>query len=43
MLAGENAHHIAEAQFKSLARALKQAVSIDPSLTGEVPSTKGVL
>jgi imidazoleglycerol-phosphate dehydratase len=43
MLAGENAHHIAEAQFKSLARALKQAVSIDPSLAGEVPSTKGVL
>ena len=43
MLVGENSHHIAEAQFKSLARALKQAVSIDPSLAGEVPSTKGVL
>lgn len=43
MRAGENAHHIAEAQFKSLARALKQAVAVDPALAGEVPSTKGVL
>lgn len=43
MLAGENSHHIAEAQFKSLARALKQAVCVDPALAGEVPSTKGVL
>lgn len=43
LLAGENSHHIAEAQFKSLARALKQAVSLDPALGGEVPSTKGVL
>lgn len=43
LLAGENSHHIAEAQFKSLARALKQAVLLDPALAGEVPSTKGVL
>lgn len=43
MFAGENTHHIAEAQFKSLARALKTAVAVDPALGGEVPSTKGVL
>ena len=43
MLAGENSHHIAEAQFKALARALRQAVRVDPALGGEVPSTKGVL
>jgi len=41
-LAGENAHHIIEAAFKALARALYEAVSIDPRVT-EVPSTKGSL
>lgn len=42
-LAGKNAHHIIEGQFKAVARALKEAVSIDPSLAGKVPSTKGML
>lgn len=41
-LAGSNAHHIAEAAFKSLALALRQAVEPDPRRTG-VPSTKGAL
>jgi imidazoleglycerol-phosphate dehydratase len=40
--AGTNAHHMIEACFKALARALRQAVSIDPEETG-VPSTKGTL
>jgi imidazoleglycerol-phosphate dehydratase len=39
---GNNAHHMIEAAFKAFARALRQAVSIDPSETG-VPSTKGTL
>ena len=43
MLDGKNAHHILEACFKSLARALRCAVSIDPELGGEIPSTKGVI
>ncbi|MBI4733442.1 MAG: imidazoleglycerol-phosphate dehydratase [Rubrobacteridae bacterium] len=42
-LAGRNAHHIVEAVFKGLARALGQAVEIDPRIEGVVPSTKGVL
>ena len=42
-LAGQNSHHIIEGTFKSLARALRQAVAIDPALGGEIPSTKGVL
>ncbi|MDO8880124.1 MAG: imidazoleglycerol-phosphate dehydratase HisB [Coriobacteriia bacterium] len=41
-LAGDNAHHIIEAAFKALARALAEAVSLDPRVTG-VPSTKGAL
>lgn len=40
--AGSNAHHMIEAAFKALARALRQAVAIDPTETG-VPSTKGTL
>lgn len=40
--AGSNAHHMVEAVFKAFARALRQAVSIDPTETG-VPSTKGLL
>jgi len=40
--AGTNDHHMIEAVFKALARALRAAVSIDPTETG-VPSTKGVL
>jgi imidazoleglycerol-phosphate dehydratase len=41
-LAGDNAHHILEAAFKAVARALKEAVAIDPRVAG-VPSTKGSL
>ena len=40
--AGSNAHHMIEAAFKAFARALRQAVAIDPTQTG-VPSTKGTL
>jgi imidazoleglycerol-phosphate dehydratase len=42
-LYGENSHHIAESGFKALARALRQAVEIDPKTVGAAPSTKGVL
>ncbi len=40
---GENNHHIVESCFKGLARALRQAIEIDPRKTDAVPSTKGVL
>jgi len=40
---GANSHHIAEALFKGLARALRHAVAIDPREAGRVPSTKGSL
>ena len=42
-LDGTNTHHIIEAAFKGFGRALRQAVAIDPSSPGEIPSTKGVL
>ncbi|MBL28965.1 MAG: imidazoleglycerol-phosphate dehydratase [Rhodospirillaceae bacterium] len=42
-LYGENNHHIVESCYKGLARALRQAIAIDPRAAGEVPSTKGVL
>ncbi len=42
-LAGSNSHHIIEGAFKSVARALRAAVAIDPACADEVPSTKGVL
>lgn len=42
-LDGANSHHILEASFKALARALRQAVAIDPACRDEIPSTKGVL
>ena len=42
-LAGENSHHIIEGVFKAVARALRQAVAIDPAASGEIPSTKGTL
>ena len=42
-LAGKNSHHILEAVFKGLGRALRQAVAIDPASADEIPSTKGVL
>ena len=41
--AGTNAHHIAEACFKALARALRMALELDPRAPDAVPSTKGVL
>jgi imidazoleglycerol-phosphate dehydratase len=40
---GANAHHIAEASFKALARALRQAIEIDPRQKDRIPSTKGSL
>jgi len=42
-LAGDNSHHIVEGAFKSVARSLRTACAIDPTLNGEIPSTKGVL
>ena len=42
-MAGSNSHHIIEGAFKSVARSLRQAVSIDPACADEIPSTKGVL
>ena len=42
-LAGTNSHHIIEGAFKSAARSLRQAVSIDNAGKDEIPSTKGVL
>ncbi|MDP9396564.1 MAG: imidazoleglycerol-phosphate dehydratase HisB [Actinomycetota bacterium] len=42
VLRGRNAHHVAEAQFKAVARALRDAVALDPRVAG-VPSTKGTL
>lgn len=43
MLAGTNSHHIIEGAFKSAARSLRKAVSIDPAFANDIPSTKGVL
>ena len=40
---GTNSHHIVEAMFKAFGRALREAVSEDARLGGEIPSTKGVL
>lgn len=42
VLAGRDPHHIAEAEFKALARALRYAVALDPRVSG-IPSTKGAL
>ena len=42
-LAGSNSHHIIEGAFKSVARAIRQAVKIDSDFADEIPSTKGVL
>jgi imidazoleglycerol-phosphate dehydratase len=42
-LAGENSHHIIEGAFKALARALRQAVTVDPACADEIPSTKGTI
>ena len=42
-LHGINSHHIAEATFKSVARALREAVAVDSRAEGQLPSTKGTL
>ena len=42
LVGGRDPHHIAEAQFKALARALRDAIALDPRETG-IPSTKGAL
>ena len=42
-LHGLNSHHIAEAAFKSVARALRQALDVDPRQADSIPSTKGAL
>ena len=42
-LEGKNSHHIIEGTFKCVARALRQAVSVDEAFKDEIPSTKGVL
>jgi imidazoleglycerol-phosphate dehydratase len=43
LLEGRNAHHAVEAIFKGLARALGEAVSLDPRAPDDIPSTKGIL
>mgnify|MGYP001265002578 FL=1 len=43
LIRGINSHHIAEAAFKSVARALRMAVEPDPRMAGILPSTKGAL
>lgn len=43
LIHGINSHHIAEAAFKAVARALRQAVESDPRMAGVLPSTKGAL
>ncbi|MBR3242836.1 MAG: imidazoleglycerol-phosphate dehydratase HisB [Parasporobacterium sp.] len=42
-LDGKNAHHIIEGMFKSAGRSIRMAVSVDPELADQIPSTKGVL
>ena len=43
VIRGRDPHHIVEAQFKALARALRQAVEPDPRAADAIPSTKGAL
>lgn len=42
-LSGKNSHHIIEGAFKSVARSLRTAVSIDPDFANDIPSTKGTI
>ena len=42
-MAGENSHHIIEAMYKGLGRALRQAVAVDPARAGQAASSKGTL
>jgi imidazoleglycerol-phosphate dehydratase len=43
LISGRDPHHVVEAQFKAVARALRAAVELDPRTGGAVPSTKGAL
>jgi imidazoleglycerol-phosphate dehydratase len=43
MMSGKNTHHIIEAIFKSVARALREAVSYDQAFSEEIPSSKGMI
>lgn len=43
LIEGSNLHHIVEISFKAFSRALRDAVSLDPRATADVPSTKGML
>jgi len=43
VLSGRDPHHVVEAQFKAVARALRAAIELDPRIDGSVPSTKGLL
>ena len=43
LIAGKNTHHIIEAAFKGIGRALRRAVAVDPEFASEIPSSKGVL
>ena len=43
MLSGKNSHHIIEGAFKSVARSLREAVSVDERIKDRIPSTKGVI
>jgi imidazoleglycerol-phosphate dehydratase len=43
ILRGENGHHIVEAAFKALARALRQAAAVTDDASSQIPSTKGTL
>lgn len=43
LIGGRDPHHIVEAQFKAFARALRQAVELDPRIGNAIPSTKGAL
>jgi len=43
LMRGSNSHHVAEAIFKGVARALRSAVAIDPRNADQIPSTKGML
>lgn len=42
-LAGTNSHHIIEGAYKALARALREAVALEPGFEHEIPSTKGTI
>lgn len=42
-ICGRNSHHILEASFKAVTRALKECVAIDPRIADQIPSTKGAL